>query len=81
MRKPLVLTVVLVSVLCFAGCRSGGRLTGLAGDWDVYIALSAEPKFGFEWRRMGFAHFAGSDSGNAGFSSGAPASQCSPRTR
>jgi putative CocE/NonD family hydrolase len=40
----------------------------LAGDWDVYIALSARPKFGFEgWRRMGFAHFAGSDSGNVGF--------------
>jgi uncharacterized protein len=40
----------------------------LAGDWDVYIALSAQPKFGFEgWRRMGFAHFAGSDSGNVGF--------------
>ena len=40
----------------------------LAGDWDVYIALSAKPKFGFEgWRRMGFAHFAGSDSGNVGF--------------
>ena len=63
MRKPLVLTVVLA--LSFAGCRSGRRLTG---DWDVYIALSAEPKFGFEgWRRMGFAHFADSDSGNVGF--------------
>src|SRR5258708_23118566 len=40
----------------------------LAGEWDVYIALSAKPKFGFEgWRRMGFAHFAGSDSGFVGF--------------
>jgi putative CocE/NonD family hydrolase len=40
----------------------------LAGDWDVYIALSAQPKFGFEgWRRMGFAHFAGADSGFVGF--------------
>lgn len=40
----------------------------LTGDWDVYIALSARPKFGFEgWRRMGFAHFAGSDSGNVGW--------------
>ncbi|HYK12069.1 MAG TPA: CocE/NonD family hydrolase [Gemmatimonadales bacterium] len=40
----------------------------LAGEWDVYIALSAKPKFGFEgWRRMGFAHFAGADSGNVGF--------------
>ncbi|HSB55679.1 MAG TPA: CocE/NonD family hydrolase, partial [Gemmatimonadales bacterium] len=36
----------------------------LAGEWDVYIALSARPHFGFEgWRRMGFAHFAASDSG------------------
>src|SRR5437899_11444382 len=40
----------------------------LAGDWDVYVALSAQPKFGFEgWRRMGFAHFAGSDSGFVGW--------------
>jgi hypothetical protein len=40
----------------------------LAGEWDVYIALSATPKFGFEgWRRMAFAHFAGADSGNVGF--------------
>ncbi|HWC75662.1 MAG TPA: CocE/NonD family hydrolase [Gemmatimonadales bacterium] len=40
----------------------------ISGDWDVYIALSATPKFGFEgWRRMGFAHFAGADSGNVGF--------------
>jgi putative CocE/NonD family hydrolase len=40
----------------------------LAGEWDVYIALSARPHYGFEgWRRMGFAHFAGADSGNVGF--------------
>src|SRR5258708_7005736 len=40
----------------------------LAGDWDVYVALSAQPKFGFEgWRRMGFAHFAVPDSGFVGF--------------
>ncbi|HEY6224104.1 MAG TPA: CocE/NonD family hydrolase [Gemmatimonadales bacterium] len=40
----------------------------LAGEWDVYIALSAQPRFGFEgWRRMGFAHFAGADSGFVGF--------------
>jgi len=49
-----------------AGCGGGNR--ALAGDWDVYIALSAQPKFGFEgWRRMGFAHFAGADSGNVGY--------------
>ncbi len=40
----------------------------LAGEWDVYIALSARPHSGFEgWRRMGFAHFAGGDSGNVGW--------------
>src|SRR5258708_24733950 len=39
----------------------------LAGEWDVYIALSAKPKFGFEgWRRMGLENFAGSDSGFVG---------------
>ncbi|MGH7524408.1 MAG: hypothetical protein ACREK8_08885, partial [Gemmatimonadales bacterium] len=44
------------------------RKGGLAGDWDVYIALSARPHFGFEgWRRMAFAHFAGTDSGNVGY--------------
>ena len=44
------------------------RVPALTGDWDVYIALSATPHFGFEgWRRMGFAHFAGADSANVGF--------------
>ncbi|MGH7582416.1 MAG: CocE/NonD family hydrolase [Gemmatimonadales bacterium] len=44
------------------------RAGNLAGEWDVYIALSATPHFGFEgWRRMGFAHFAGTDSGNVGW--------------
>jgi putative CocE/NonD family hydrolase len=67
MRRPLT---VLAAVACAAtflqGCESGAR--NLAGDWDVYIALSAQPKFGFEgWRRMGYAHFASSDSGSVGF--------------
>ena len=44
---------------------SSSRAHTLSGDWDVYIALSARPKFGFEgWRRMGFAHF---DAGNTGW--------------
>jgi putative CocE/NonD family hydrolase len=60
----LVLALTCVASAC-AAPRSGNAL---AGDWDVYIALSATPKFGFEgWRRMGFAHFAGSDSGNVGW--------------
>src|SRR5260221_10787768 len=56
--------LILVSLLALAP-----RTTPtLAGDWDVYVALSAQPKFGFEgWRRMGFAHFAGNDSGFVGW--------------
>jgi putative CocE/NonD family hydrolase len=51
----------------FAACRQSAT-SALSGDWDVYVALSAKPKFGFEgWRRMGFAHFAASDSGYAGW--------------
>ncbi|HET9604588.1 MAG TPA: hypothetical protein VFO96_09875, partial [Gemmatimonadales bacterium] len=67
MRTPLVLlTALACAATTIQGCSSGGR--SLAGDWDVYIALSAQPKFGFEgWRRMGFAHFASSDSGSVGF--------------
>ena len=62
--------LVLVLVLAFAtsAVAARRRAATLAGEWDVYIALSAQPKFGFEgWRRMGFAHFAGSDSGNVGW--------------
>src|SRR5438093_1068073 len=56
--------LILVSLLALAPLPT----PSLAGDWDVYIALSAKPKFGFEgWRRMGYAHFAGSDSGFVGF--------------
>ena len=62
MRRLIVL--ILVPLLALAPRTP----PSLAGDWDVYIALSAKPKFGFEgWRRMGFAHFAGSDSGFVGF--------------
>src|SRR5574342_195377 len=66
MSKSLLLAAVLT---CAAAAAPAPRPSGsLAGDWDVYIALSAQPKFGFEgWRRMGFAHFAGADSGFVGF--------------
>ena len=54
--------------LATVGVSSPRQAPSLAGEWDVYIALSAKPKFGFEgWRRMGFAHFAGSDSGSVGW--------------
>ncbi|HET7111161.1 MAG TPA: hypothetical protein VFI41_09820, partial [Gemmatimonadales bacterium] len=64
MRRPLSLLAALACTATFLqGCDSSER--NLAGDWDVYIALSAQPKFGFEgWRRMAYAHFAGRDSGN-----------------
>ena len=64
--RGLVLFLVLLVQSCGAGAdRPASRL---AGEWDVYIALSARPHFGFEgWRRMGFAHFAGADSGNVGW--------------
>jgi putative CocE/NonD family hydrolase len=40
---------------------------GLHGDWDAYVADGSTARPGFEgWRRMGFAHFAGADSGFAG---------------
>src|SRR5512144_1097028 len=56
--------LILVPLLALAPRTTPSQ----AGDWDVYIALSAQPKFGFEgWRRMGFAHFAGADSGFVGF--------------
>ena len=65
--KGLVL-VAAVLALVTEGASPPRQSPSLAGEWDVYIALSAKPKFGFEgWRRMGFAHFAGSDSGYVGF--------------
>ncbi len=61
----------VLPVLAFAALSTGPAPRtppSLSGEWDVYIALSATPKFGFEgWRRMGFAHFAGADSGFVGF--------------
>jgi len=66
MSKSLLLALV---VICAAAPAPAPRPSAsLTGDWDVYVALSATPKFGFEgWRRMGFAHFAGADSGFVGF--------------
>src|SRR5690349_13197925 len=66
MPKSLLVTAVLI--LAIAAVPRPRAAGSVAGDWDVYIALSATPKFGFEgWRRMGFAHFAGADSANVGF--------------
>ncbi|MEI2718619.1 MAG: CocE/NonD family hydrolase [Gemmatimonadales bacterium] len=61
--------VPLVLLALGAGALTARRrVPVLAGEWDVYIALSAKPKFGFEgWRRMAYAHFAGADSANVGY--------------
>ena len=67
-RRARWLVLVLVLALAASSVAAGRRASTLAGDWDVYVALSARPHFGFEgWRRMGFAHFAGSDSGSVGW--------------
>jgi len=66
MQKAFVVIALTTTLVATQACRPA--TSRLAGDWDVYIALSATPKFGFEgWRRMGFAHFAGRDSGNVGY--------------
>jgi len=66
MQKAFVVIALTGTLVATQACRPA--TSRLAGDWDVYIALSATPKFGFEgWRRMGFAHFAGRDSGNVGY--------------
>ena len=67
-RRARWLVLVLVLALAASSVAAGRRASTLAGEWDVYVALSARPHSGFEgWRRMGFAHFAGSDSGSVGW--------------
>ncbi len=66
-RRMMPMLLVLAASVAVSG-YAPPRKGGLAGEWDVYIALGATPKYGFEgWRRMAFAHFAGSDSGNVGY--------------
>ena len=61
----LVGAVAAAGIAC--ACAAGRDRPGLAGDWDAYVADGSTARPGFEgWRRMGFAHFAGSDSGFAG---------------
>jgi len=51
---------LLVLALGIASCDAGSRSEGsaIAGDWDYYRMLGAEPSGGFEARRrFGFAHF------------------------
>jgi len=50
-----------------SACAAGDAAHTVTGDWDAYVASGSTPLAGFEgWRRMGFAHFAGRDSGFAG---------------
>ena len=66
MKTPLHRAACAALVLACAGTLGCASHT-LTGDWDAYVALGSAPGDGFEgWRRMGFAHFAGHDSGFAG---------------
>jgi uncharacterized protein len=59
--------VAIAALATIAGCAPRASGPALAGDWDVYLARGSAEHPGFEgWRRMGFAHFAASDSGFAG---------------
>ncbi len=56
---------------CVFACASpgagGASRPTLVGDWDAYMASGSVARSGFVgWRRMGFAHFTGSDSSIAG---------------
>src|ERR1041385_7239790 len=67
-KSPFLIIVLICAAAAPTPTPTHHAPRTLAGDFDVYIALSAHQKFGFEgWRRMGFAHFAGADSGNVGF--------------
>ncbi|HEV8233138.1 MAG TPA: hypothetical protein VGP84_01025, partial [Gemmatimonadaceae bacterium] len=57
----------LIAAGIASACSARDKSPGLAGDWDAYVADGSTARAGFEgWRRMGFAHFAGSDSGFVG---------------
>jgi putative CocE/NonD family hydrolase len=50
-----------------SACAARDTSATFAGEWDAYVADGSTARPGFEgWRRMGFAHFAASDSGFAG---------------
>jgi uncharacterized protein len=65
-RRRLVLAGIIGALLSACASHTTSSHT-IAGDWDAYVALGSTARGGFEgWRRMGFAHFAGADSGFAG---------------
>src|SRR5512138_2954080 len=59
--------IALLAATTLWACAAREPSHTFAGDWDAYVAAGSAARPGFEgWRRMGFAHFAGSDSGFAG---------------
>ena len=57
----------MIAAALATACSHPTGAARLAGDWDAYVADGSTARPGFEgWRRMGFAHFAGADSGVAG---------------
>ena len=67
-RKSLVvLGLIGLCLGSMESCTPRPATAALSGDWDAYVALGSTARNGFEgWRRMGFAHFAGTDSGQVG---------------
>ncbi len=65
--KPRTSRALVLALSVAASACSPSGPAALTGDWDAYVAVGSTARDGFEgWRRMGFAHFAGHDSGFAG---------------
>ena len=75
MLRPIVNTLLLITLTVAAGLSTVTHAQTLSGDYDYYVMLGAAPNGGFEARRrMGFAHFDGPSANGAWFKrrSGAP---------
>ena len=67
MHKRRLSLILFLPSLALVACATRDGTARLAGDWDLYTVNGSTAHGGFEgWRRMGFAHFAGPDSGFAG---------------
>ncbi len=65
--RPAHAAALLLAVSLTSACSRSGNVPTLTGDWDAYHVNGSTPHAGFEgWRRMGFAHFAGSGAGVVG---------------
>lgn len=57
----------IFAVAAAGACATRATSPAITGEWDAYLASGSTARAGFEgWRRMGFAHFAGRDSGLVG---------------